>query len=133
MKYMPAVGGGEMAGDDEEQTLREIQTGRQQLLAPKAGVPEGKVMDVKKKGARTRGSVKDDEEQAAALEKQSQDRAMATRKKQRLADLAESSARAQVPCPPRKRAPPVPKRSSSGAQLELDMTALNEGNTMEDQ
>ena len=56
VKYMQSsVVPGEPMDPDVEQTNKEIQAGRQQVLAPVAGVPSSQVIDVSKK-PRTRGS-----------------------------------------------------------------------------
>ena len=108
--------------------MAETKQRKQTLLAPLAGVPEARVLDLKRKDPPgTRSGSQGAGEAAAVKERASQDKASQRAKKQRLQDVAEAAAK--TPSKAKRKAQGLPKPRAGdkqAVQTGMDHSFLSE-------
>ena len=115
------------AAEGDELTISEMRQRKQSILAPLAGVPEAKVLNLKRKEPpATRSGGTGTGDAAAAKERASQEMASQRAKKQRASDVAEAASKA--PPKPKRKSPglPKPKPAKEVGDRGLDLSFLSE-------
>ena len=108
-------------GEEDEVTAEEVRSGRQTVLKAPRDVPGAKVVlagvkDKSKGGATTRGSGAGDAEQAADLERQTQEKAAAKAKRRMDDEMAKSSS-AAAPRKKRNTEHKVPRKVAANQKV----------------